>query len=139
MDAHSGLPYWLALRRAGLGSTNFSLLLKHFGTIDEAWIAPADEVRRAGLGAQFVRGGAVSSDTRMEGTGPLTTRLTAWHYDWIANDTIRMVWERDTRDDATTTLTSDWVREEYRVGVPLEGDVEEEPGREVNQEREAKN
>jgi DNA processing protein len=51
----SGLPYWLALRRAGLGSTNFSLLLSHFGTIETAWEAPADEVRAAGLDPQYVR------------------------------------------------------------------------------------
>ena len=56
MSVDSGLPYWLALRRSGLGSSNFSLLLKHFGTIDEAWKAPTDEVRRAGLDAQYVRG-----------------------------------------------------------------------------------
>ena len=49
------LPYWLALRRAGLGSTNFSLLLKHFGTMERAWGAPADEVGRAGLDAQYLR------------------------------------------------------------------------------------
>ena len=56
MDAPNGLPYWLALRRAGLGSTNFMLLLKHFGAIDEAWEAPSDELRKAGLEAQYIRG-----------------------------------------------------------------------------------
>jgi DNA processing protein len=55
MDSSSGLPYWLALRRAGLGSTNFSLLLKRFGTIEEAWAAPTDEVRAAGLDPQYLR------------------------------------------------------------------------------------
>ena len=55
MSATTGLPYWLALRRSGLGSTNFALLLKHFGTIDEAWAAKPEEVRRAGLDAQYVR------------------------------------------------------------------------------------
>lgn len=54
-DAALELPYWLALRRCGLGSTNFSLLLKHFGTIEAAWNAPADEVGRAGLDAQYQR------------------------------------------------------------------------------------
>ena len=53
---HSELAYWLALRRAGLGSTNFSLLLSRFGTIDVAWRASVDEVARAGLEAQFLRG-----------------------------------------------------------------------------------
>lgn len=46
---------WLALRRAGLGSINFALLLKRFGTIAEAWEAPVQEVAAAGLEPQFVR------------------------------------------------------------------------------------
>jgi DNA processing protein len=46
---------WLALRRAGLGSTNFALLLKAFGNIEAAWHAPAEAVGRAGLDPQFVR------------------------------------------------------------------------------------
>jgi len=49
------LPYWLALRRAGLGSMNFALLLKHFSTIAAAWSAPMEEVGRAGLDPQYVR------------------------------------------------------------------------------------
>ncbi len=57
MDEHgeAELPLWLALRRAGLGSTNFALLLKHFGAITSAWDAPADEIGRAGLEPQYVR------------------------------------------------------------------------------------
>ncbi|MFN0093398.1 MAG: DNA-processing protein DprA [Dehalococcoidia bacterium] len=50
------LAQWLALRRAGLGSQNFSLLLSRFGTVATAWEAPIDEVGRAGLDAQFLRG-----------------------------------------------------------------------------------
>ena len=55
IEERPGLAYWLALRRAGLGSSNFALLLKHFGRIEDAWEAPTDEVRRAGLDAQFLR------------------------------------------------------------------------------------
>ncbi len=56
MSAHaSELPYWLALRRAGLGSRNFALLLARFSTIEAAWNAPAEAVARAGLDAQYVR------------------------------------------------------------------------------------
>ena len=55
MDDGPELPRWLALRRAGLGSINFSLLLKHFGTIAAAWDAPAEELGRAGLDAQYGR------------------------------------------------------------------------------------
>lgn len=47
--------YWLALRRAGLGSVNFSLLLKRFGTIQEAWRAADGDIAAAGLDRQFVR------------------------------------------------------------------------------------
>ncbi|MEX2081123.1 MAG: DNA-processing protein DprA [Dehalococcoidia bacterium] len=53
---HEDLPYWLALRRAGLGSTNFSLLLAHFGDIRRAWEADGEEIGRAGLDRQFSRG-----------------------------------------------------------------------------------
>lgn len=50
------LPYWLALRRAGLGSTNFSLLLTRFGSISAAWDAPPDELAAAGIDPQYIRG-----------------------------------------------------------------------------------
>ena len=56
MDDDSELAYWLALRRAGLGSTNFSLLLARFSSIGEAWKAPLDAIAAAGLDAQYVRG-----------------------------------------------------------------------------------
>ncbi len=55
MSEHPELPYWLALRRAGLGSTNFALLLARFSNISTAWDAPLDEIGRAGLDAKFVR------------------------------------------------------------------------------------
>lgn len=55
MGAQAEIPYWLALRRAGLGSTNFALLLRHFGNIEAAWHARPEEVRRAGLEPQFAR------------------------------------------------------------------------------------
>ncbi|MGE5594880.1 MAG: DNA-processing protein DprA [Hyphomicrobiales bacterium] len=55
MSDSTELPYWLALRRVGLGSTNFSLLLRHFGSISGAWKASPDEVSRAGLDPQYVR------------------------------------------------------------------------------------
>ncbi|MEO6398506.1 MAG: DNA-processing protein DprA [Tepidiformaceae bacterium] len=48
------LPYWLALRRAGLGSTNFSLLLSRFGGIREAWSVPPAELSRIGMDQQYV-------------------------------------------------------------------------------------
>lgn len=55
MTHHPELPYWLALRRAGLGSTNFALLLARFGTIEAAWSAPAGAVAAAGIEPQYLR------------------------------------------------------------------------------------
>ena len=49
------LPYWLALRRAGLGSRNFALLLAHFKTIGAAWLATPEELARAGIDSQYQR------------------------------------------------------------------------------------
>ncbi len=46
---------WLALRRVGLGSTNFALLLKAFGNIETAWGAGSEQVARAGIDPQFIR------------------------------------------------------------------------------------
>ena len=48
------LPYWLALRRAGLGSSNFSLLLARYGGIRDAWQAPSAELSRIGMDHQYV-------------------------------------------------------------------------------------
>lgn len=46
---------WLVLRRAGLGSHNFALLLRRFGSVATAWEAPADELARAGIEQSYVR------------------------------------------------------------------------------------
>jgi DNA processing protein len=55
VEHHPELPLWLALRRAGLGSTNFALLLARFGTIEEAWSASPEALAGAGLDPQYVR------------------------------------------------------------------------------------
>lgn len=55
MEQHPELPLWLALRRAGLGSTNFALLLARFGSIEAAWKARQEEIASAGLDAQYIR------------------------------------------------------------------------------------
>lgn len=47
---------WIALRRAGLGSESFRSLIAFFGSIGEAWEAPAGAAREAGLRPQYVRG-----------------------------------------------------------------------------------
>lgn len=62
-DAPSELPLWLALRRAGLGSRNFALLLARFSTIEAAWNASPDAIARAGIDAQYVRAVAKAKST----------------------------------------------------------------------------
>jgi DNA processing protein len=60
---HEELPLWLALRRAGLGSTNFALLLARFGTIEDAWRAPVEALAGAGLDPQYLRAVAKAKAT----------------------------------------------------------------------------
>ena len=52
---HPELPLWLALRRAGLGATNFALLLARFQAIEAAWNATPEELTSAGLDPQYIR------------------------------------------------------------------------------------
>jgi DNA processing protein len=49
------LPYWLALRRAGLGTTSFALVIARFGSVAEAWRASPEALRAAGVEAAYVR------------------------------------------------------------------------------------
>ncbi|MDZ7728254.1 MAG: DNA-processing protein DprA, partial [Dehalococcoidia bacterium] len=46
---------WLALRRAGLGSSSFALLLARFGAMEQAWEAPDEELAQSGLSQQWRR------------------------------------------------------------------------------------
>jgi len=55
MSDDAELPYWLALRRAGLGSTNFALLLNHFGSIGAAWEASPKALADAGVEPKYAR------------------------------------------------------------------------------------
>jgi DNA processing protein len=77
------LPYWLALRRAGLGSRNFALLLAHFKDITTAWSAPPSELVRAGIDSQYQRAIAKArrdfrGDAEMEGMERLGVRVHTW-------------------------------------------------------------
>lgn len=53
-DDRADLPYWLSLRRAGLGTTNFALLIRSFETMRDAWEAPRDALVHAGVDRQYV-------------------------------------------------------------------------------------
>ncbi len=87
MNTDPELPYWLALRRAGLGSTNFALLLARFRTITAAWEAPIEEVGRAGLDAQYVRA-VTKARANFDGDGELDwlRKLDARAYTWLDED-----------------------------------------------------
>jgi DNA processing protein len=52
---HAELPYWLALRRAGLGTVSFSRLIATFSTIEESWQADSADLKRAGLDTKYTR------------------------------------------------------------------------------------
>ncbi len=81
------LAYWLALRRAGLGSRNFALLLAEFSAISTAWHAPAGALKRAGIEAQYVRSiekARVSFDPDLE--LELVEKAGARAYTWLDRD-----------------------------------------------------
>src|SRR3989304_2332145 len=75
MTAPEELQYWVALNRiAGLGRVRYSLLQKHFPSMEEAWRAGVSELKAAGLdgklAARVVAERAASSpDEGMERLG----------------------------------------------------------------------
>ncbi|MCK9519084.1 MAG: DNA-processing protein DprA [Dehalococcoidia bacterium] len=87
MTQSQELPYWLALRRAGLGSRNFSLLVRHFGNIETAWNASLDEVAAAGLDRLYLRG---FTKARSTFDGEMELELLVKHgvraYTWLDDD-----------------------------------------------------
>lgn len=77
------LPYWLALRRAGLGSTNFALLLARFGSITEAWEADERSIVAAGVDPRYVRAmlrarGTFDADRELSLVEKLNARVYTW-------------------------------------------------------------
>jgi hypothetical protein len=61
-------------------------------------------------------GGAESGDMDIQVDRILTSR-SAWHYEWVGDDTIELVWRLEVQDHNTKTFTTVWVRENYRVEV----------------------
>ncbi|MGI8925703.1 MAG: DNA-processing protein DprA [Tepidiformaceae bacterium] len=83
MNDQPELPYWLALRRAGLGSTNFALLISRFGSIAKAWETNAGELTRAGMEAQYVRAvekarAGFDAGRELDALARLEARATTW-------------------------------------------------------------
>src|SRR5690606_32203540 len=87
MGDHAELAYWLALRRAGLGSTNFALLLRHFGSISAAWEASPGEIAQAGVERKYARGFAQARATFDAGRElALVERHGVRAYTWLDDD-----------------------------------------------------
>lgn len=62
-NRNEALPYWLALRRAGLGSTNFALLLARFGSVSQAWDRSPEELAAAGVDRRYAASVAKARST----------------------------------------------------------------------------
>jgi DNA processing protein len=87
MEGHAELPYWLALRRAGLGSTNFALLLARFGSISEAWAAPPRAISAAGLETKYANAvGKARASFDADAELRTLERLDARAYTWLDAD-----------------------------------------------------
>lgn len=88
MADHNGeLPYWLALRRAGLGSTNFALLLARFGSISNAWHCSPEQLAAAGVDRRYAEAVAraranFSPERELEPIEKLGLRV----YTWLDSD-----------------------------------------------------
>src|SRR5262249_22150638 len=80
-------------------------------------IDPAPGIPRSDMASlkqlKFLHGGAAESDEIQVPLGQVRTDLAAWHYDWIGDDTIRVVWIRDTVNGFDSSSTRDWQREDY--------------------------
>lgn len=87
MTERGELPYWLALRRAGLGSRNFALLLAHFRSIQAAWDASPDDLAGAGIDRQYRRAFAKAHEQfRGEEELAQLERLGVRVYTWLDED-----------------------------------------------------
>lgn len=81
----SDLPYWLAFDRIALiGRARFEKLERHFGTLAEAWLAPAGELRAAGLDERAVETivstrPALSPEAEQERLDQLGITALTWH------------------------------------------------------------
>jgi hypothetical protein len=69
---------------------------------------------------RFLHGGGADSNEVEVSQGDLRIVSTAWHYDWIANDTIILTWIRNNQDYPHTTWATEWTSETYRVEVNWE-------------------
>jgi DNA processing protein len=79
------LPFWVAFSRIpGVGRARFQLLERHFGSLAEAWEAPAAELLAAGLDQRTVaaivqRRGRISPQQEMERLQRQGVQALTWH------------------------------------------------------------
>ena len=79
------LKYWVGFSRIpGIGRARFSQLEEHFGNLEDAWNAPAGELRRAGLDSKSIEAIVaqrpnVSLDNEMERLGSYGVRALTWN------------------------------------------------------------
>ena len=120
MAENPELPYWLALRRAGLGSRNFALLIAHFGTIGAAWGASEDALSRAGIDRKY-RGAVERARRDFNGNNELD--LLRKHgvrvYTWMDEDFPRSL--RDVGDSPPVLFTRGSLPPDHEQAVAVVG------------------
>jgi DNA processing protein len=120
MSDPAELPYWLALRRAGLGSRNFALLLAHFKSIGAAWQAAPDDLARAGIDSQYQRAIAKAQrefrgEDELAGIDKLGVRT----YTWMDADFPALL--RDIRDSPPVLFARGKGALDYQLSVAVVG------------------
>src|SRR5581483_1733965 len=85
MDDDADLKYWLAFNRiTGIGRVRFGLLEKHFGALENAWLADASDLKAAGLDGRTISAIVqarpdISPDGEQEQLQRLDVRALTWH------------------------------------------------------------
>jgi DNA processing protein len=85
MDDAADLKYWIAFNRiTGIGRVRVGLLEKHFGTLENAWLSDAGDLKAAGLDGRTVSAivGArpeISPDGELDQLLKLDVRALTWH------------------------------------------------------------
>ena len=78
--------YWIALNRtAGVGPAKFRALLDHFGDLEQAWRAEADEWKQAGLDRRAIQSwlaarASLDLDAELERVHAARARVLTWNH-----------------------------------------------------------
>ncbi|MFQ5860880.1 MAG: DNA-processing protein DprA [Dehalococcoidia bacterium] len=85
MENKRDLPYWVAFNSVpGIGSQRFRLLERRFGTLEAAWQASGDELKRAGLdegtiSTLLARRPTISPEGELERLERAGVQVLTWH------------------------------------------------------------